>query len=370
MSEAEDSDIPDAAVCQERCVEFAGITGTDEACAQFFLQDHDWDLQRSLNSYFESIASGTGVHVVPGVEGASAIVTLNDDSNSGGRKRHRSSSGEVEIVGSEEAGASSKPRLTPSPPKKFSLITWNIDGLDNRHLKMRTKTVFKIIEAEAPDIVFLQEVIPATCQYLEAKLPQYQLLSAAAGGDYFTATLLRKFRVYYDSHRVIEYPQSVMARNLLCVEAHIGTLKLTLLNTHLESTKDYAAARQQQLASCLERVQATSPERTVLLAGDLNMRDSDVAAIGGLPAGISDLWESCGRRKEVEFTWDTRRNGNVEIPSQYKPRLRFDRVYLRQSARVTAEHFGLVGLEKVAGTQSFPSDHWGIQVYFTIAHPT
>ena len=81
---------------------------------------------------------------------------------------------------------------------------------------------------------------------------------------------------------------------------------------------------------------------------------------------MSDLWERCGRRKEVEFTWDTQRNTNLEMPGRFKPRLRFDRVYLRDSGRVIPEHFGLVGLEKVTGTQSFPSDHWGIQVYFSI----
>jgi hypothetical protein len=34
-------------------------------------------------------------------------------------------------------------------------------------------------------------------------------------------------------------------------------------------------------------------------------------------------------------------------------------VYVR-GKRATAQHFGLVGLKKIAGTQSFPSDHWGL----------
>ena len=65
----------------------------------------------------------------------------------------------------------------------------------------------------------MQELTPNTCLYIEAKLPQYQLISAgSADRDYFTATLLRKYRVYSDSHRVIEYRHSAMMRNLLCVE--------------------------------------------------------------------------------------------------------------------------------------------------------
>lgn len=70
---------------------------------------------------------------------------------------------------------------------------------------------------EAPDIVLLQELVPATCAYLEARLPQYQLI-AGGESDYFTATLLRKYRVYCDSHRTIPYRRTSMGRNLLCVE--------------------------------------------------------------------------------------------------------------------------------------------------------
>ena len=33
-----------------------------------------------------------------------------------------------------------------------------------------------------------------------------------------------------------------------------------------------------------------------------------------------------------------------------------------ETKNVKAEQFGLIGLEKVEGTQSFPSDHWGIRV--------
>ena len=44
-SEAENEDIPSREVCEERCEEFAQITGTDSACAMFYLQDRSWDLQ-------------------------------------------------------------------------------------------------------------------------------------------------------------------------------------------------------------------------------------------------------------------------------------------------------------------------------------
>ena len=57
-----------------------------------------------------------------------------------------------------------------------------------------------------------------------------------------------------------------------------------------------------------------------------------------------------------------------QMPGRFKPRCRFDRVYLRDShpKRVTEEHFGLFGLEKIRQGQRFPSDHWGILVAFTL----
>ena len=46
-------------------------------------------------------------------------------------------------------------------------------------------------------------------------------------------------------------------------------------------------------------------------------------------------------------------------------------MYLRtagqgEGPRLTAKHFGLVGLEKVKGTQWFPSDHWGLLTHYDI----
>ena len=63
----------------------------------------------------------------------------------------------------------------------------------------------------------------------------------------------------------------------------------------------------------------------MLFGGDLNMRDSELAGLGGLPAGVRDVWEQLGSRKEVEHTWDMQRNTNLEMPGKRKPRLRSHR---------------------------------------------
>lgn len=52
-SDSSDSeDIPDVAECQKLCEQFAEITGTDVACAQFYLQDRSWNLDVNIKLNF------------------------------------------------------------------------------------------------------------------------------------------------------------------------------------------------------------------------------------------------------------------------------------------------------------------------------
>jgi hypothetical protein len=60
-------------------------------------------------------------------------------------------------------------------------------------------------------------MIPETYSYIEDKLPEYMCIAGNTVG-YFTATLLRRFTVYYDSHKITEHSGSLMMRNLLTVE--------------------------------------------------------------------------------------------------------------------------------------------------------
>ena len=89
--------------------------------------------------------------------------------------------------------------------------------------------------------------------------------------------------------------------------------------------------------------------------------------MGGLPEGILDLWEVTGKRPEAKFTWDTTRNDNLEFPGKFKPRCRFDRVYMRHASGkpvIKPVYFELVGLERVASCRRYASDHWGILTHF------
>jgi len=337
MSSSDEMSAPDGATAQKLVKEFESVTNTDEILAQFYLQENGWDLSRAVNVYFASKSENTE------------------------RERNNVERPNVQAPSVEEAISSGI--LTTQAPSRLVMVSWNIDGLDQTNLKRRTRAVVKTLKDEAVDIVFLQEVVLETFSYLEAKLPEYECI-AAKEENYFVATLLRKGRVYMDKSKVVDFPGSTMYRHFLAVQAHCGNVKMDLLNTHLESTKDHAEERMKQLEKCLGVVDRRPPDSNVIFGGDLNMRDKELASIGGLPGGVKDVWEEMGRRKEVEYTWDMQRNHNLEWPGKWKPRCRFDRVYLRQSVdkMVKVVKFGLVGLEKVEGCQAFPSDHWGVKV--------
>ena len=237
--------------------------------------------------------------------------------------------------------------LSTKAPESLVFVTWNIDGLDQTNLKKRTKGVCKILEQEKADVVFLQEVflnanviilsffsfevIPETFSYIESKMPNYVCL-AAKQDNYFVATLLRKGRVYLDHHTVKDFHSSrfngrginpiinsshvyhfSMGRHVLAAQAHCGSVKLDLFNTHLESTKEHAEERGNQLKQCLAQVGSRPSERVSILAGDLNLRDAELVASGGLPERTVDVWEKCGARKEVQYTWDMMRNTNLQV---------------------------------------------------------
>lgn len=60
------------------------------------------------------------------------------------------------------------------------------------------------------------------------------------------------------------------------MQAHIGPVKLKLLNTHLESTGDFAEERMNQMNISFKEIEATDTTVNCIMGGDLNMRDKEV----------------------------------------------------------------------------------------------
>lgn len=330
------------------CSEFAAITSSDEAVASGFLAGSGWHLERALDAYFEApmneqaAAAAGGSSAGPG----SCIDLTADDTASN----------------TSSSGADSKQQDDDS---SFSLITWNIDGLDLGNLQERARGVCSYLALYSPDVVFLQEVIPPYLCILQRRAGGYTIIPGNVDG-YFTAMLLKKPRVKVLKQEIIRFPTTSMMRNLLVVHVNISGNELCLMTSHLESTRDHSKERMKQLQIVLNKMQEESQSTTVIFGGDTNLRDSEVAKLGGLPKNITDIWEFLGKPQHCRYTWDTSSNTNLRIESKCK--LRFDRLYFRPAAEgghIIPRNMDLIGLEKL-DCGRFPSDHWGLLCRFDV----
>lgn len=52
----DESKIPDRDTCQKLTEDFAEITKTNEALAQTFLQDHEWNLEKSVSAFYAALS--------------------------------------------------------------------------------------------------------------------------------------------------------------------------------------------------------------------------------------------------------------------------------------------------------------------------
>ncbi|XP_060078839.1 tyrosyl-DNA phosphodiesterase 2-like [Ylistrum balloti] len=254
----------------------------------------------------------------------------------------------------------------PDPESQtIRLLSWNIDGLDKVAILERTNAVCDIIDKVNPHAVFLQEVTLLTQAMLTARCPNYQLIPGGAG-SYYTCMLLKKGEVEITHDQILPFPDTTMGRNLLIVQCRIKEKIFVLMTSHLESTGECSEERVDQLETAFRMMQKSSQSSTVIFGGDLNLRDQEVASIGGPPPGIYDIWETTGRRQETAFTWDMSLNDNKDF-GQFKPKKRFDRLYVRGAEPPVIEPISLehVGLERVASCGKYPSDHWGLFTQFS-----
>uniref|UniRef100_A0A8D0GSH6 Tyrosyl-DNA phosphodiesterase 2 n=1 Tax=Sphenodon punctatus TaxID=8508 RepID=A0A8D0GSH6_SPHPU len=341
------------------CGEFASIASCDLAVAQCYLAENDWDKQRALNSYFEPPIDEQDLDEMPQTLAVpDAYVDLTDDATGNtsvqlDSAQCISATANTTCSGQQEDGSS------------FSLLTWNIDGLDLVNLQERAQGVCAYIALYSPDVVFLQEVISPYLGYLQKRAVSYTVIPANTEG-YFAAIMLKNSRVRILRQEITPYPTTSMMRNLLTINASICGNEFCLMTSHLESTKDHSSERLNQLKLVLQKMQEAPKSATVIFGGDTNLRDQEVAKLGGLPSNVLDVWEFLGKPEHCQYTWDTHSNTNLEL--RFKCKMRFDRLFFRaasESVQVIPQSLDLIGLEKL-DCGKFPSDHWGLLCNFDV----
>ncbi|VDK75394.1 unnamed protein product [Litomosoides sigmodontis] len=207
----------------------------------------------------------------------------------------------------------------------LTVMSWNIDGLDQNNLAIRFTAVCYIISKISADVVFLQEMTPDLVPKIRKNLSgEYSILVATPNLPYFTVVLLKPF-IELISHKAVPYGRSGMGRSMQLVETSLRGRKVMLLNTHLESMKEHSDIRLAQIQECFEQLVEWDDGKTIIVfGGDLNARNNE---IGELPAGFEDAWIAAGSKAKFKFTWDAVLNDNKTAG---KARCRFDRIIYKR----------------------------------------
>lgn len=333
LSQFESSEDPSLefsdAECEDALQKFVEITKTDEACAHFFLQDVKWRLQPALERFFSYAP---------------------DDEEEEKKK-------EGETTDSAKSSESVATALENN--FKLSVLSWNIDGLDECNLKSRFTAVCFIISKLASDVVFLQEMTPDLVPQIKENLSgEYSILIATPNQPYFTVILLKP-DLELVVHKAIPYKNSGMGRSMQLAEVWCYGHKLKLLNTHLESMKEHSSIRVTQLGECYEQLKEWDDGKSIIIfGGDLNLRDEEV---GDIPAGFQDAWIAAGENPKCKYTWDASLNDNKCAGTA---RCRFDRIFFKSNVAFSEIIFSLEGKDRIRNSLCFPSDHWAIHATF------
>lgn len=245
----------------------------------------------------------------------------------------------------------------------MNLVTWNLNGLEDEHLDMRTEAaMFQLLlgapiekamtphfKPNMPDIVLLQEVVERT--YYAHIVPHL----TAAGFTLFpdAPTERSYFEVIATRHPVIEYhyqkfSYSDQGRGL----STLSIAGLTIMTAHLESQKPGASMRVDQAQQILEKM--NNHQGAIIFAGDTNLRKSEWQSLK--IENVKDAWETTGSPKNHKTTWQM---------NQCKAR--YDRVWHQGLSNENyVKSFETFGKEKVAGINQQPSDHLGLSVIFDL----
>ena len=247
---------------------------------------------------------------------------------------------------------------------ELDLLTWNVDGLDERHLDLRSEAACLevLLQATHPHVVCLQEVVART--FHAHFVPHFRHAGfrpfparPPENANYFDVVFVREPLVIEDAQRE-PFPTSRLGRVLTTLRISGGDRTLVAMTAHLESLREGSEERKRQLAEVVHRLR--HPETLALFAGDTNLRDAETE---GLLDDIGDAWTMMGSPAELRHTWDPKTTPNIRGGKGWKA-LRFDRVLLSAGWKVTA--LALVGRSPVEGADGlWPSDHAGLRVSLT-----
>jgi endonuclease/exonuclease/phosphatase family metal-dependent hydrolase len=248
------------------------------------------------------------------------------------------------------------------------LLTWNINGLDERYLDERTEVaVFTAIIGTTldeiakgakpwvpPDVICFQEVTAHTFRaHVQPHLQAggYTVVpSDCPERQTFEVIAVREpYRLV--THTQTPLTDSVFGRVLHVVDL-VGPLgEVRVATSHFDSGTEARRTREAQLRQVIDAV----GERGVF-GGDANFRKAEWLDMKESVA-VVDAWEAVGEPATTRYTW-----------FMETMKARFDRVWVGSGLRATA--MKPVGDRTIAGIGSRPSDHIGLLVMLESAVAT
>ena len=247
------------------------------------------------------------------------------------------------------------------PSKTFSVITYNIDGLNPFALSERTKEIVTILLKENVEIVNLQEVVPETFHFINASLTKAGYRQSLGNNDitrsYFTATFVRKsFFSSLCSYSIqfTDDAESEQGRSLLVTEIVLHGTKILMINSHLESCgtamKSVGSTKRQEQLKQAFTVLKHFNNGPAILVGDLNIRDAEASAILPSHPNIRDITdildENTDKQQQRRFkqpTWYMPKSAGQSL--NYKAR--YDRVYMNTDRNISPVDISLIGCEDI-----------------------
>lgn len=240
----------------------------------------------------------------------------------------------------------------------MKLVSWNLNGLEDRNLDVRTEAaMFQILlgapiekavaegfKPNSPDIVLLQEVVERSYHahikpHLKAagfsvfpnEIPERSYFEVVAVRD-------KKIEAHYES---FEY--SEQGRGLTTIKFK----DKTIMTAHMESMKPGKHMRVEQVKFIIEAMQKNG---ACIFAGDTNLRKAEWENLEH--GDVKDAWIEFGSPETHRMTWHY---------EQYKSR--FDRAWLHQ---LNLLNFETLGKENITSINARPSDHLGLRVEFEL----
>lgn len=213
----------------------------------------------------------------------------------------------------------------------LTVVTWNLFGLEERHLDERMEAAcFHLLMEAPPDVLLFQEVVDRSLRahllpHLRAAgyavAPSEPVSDSHYYGLVAVGPALRPEAAWRRP-----FPGSAMGRALLGIDAHWGDRSLRVCTAHLESLRPGAAQRQAQTRAVVDALGEV--EGLALFGGDTNLREPVEPLLAA--GGVRDAWEVGGRPDAAAVTW--------WAPGRRRPRTgpRFDRFWVRDGLRVVS----------------------------------